>query len=62
MLSGGPVVHCSAIANKPSWPFRKYPDPVFTKDREAFPAEDQSIWLQNGRYRAIVKRMKQVGS
>jgi hypothetical protein len=58
---GGPVVHCVAIADSPTGPFRKYPDPVFTFDGEHFPAEDPYIWYQDGKYRAIVKRMRHEG-
>ena len=55
---GGPVVHMVAIADEPTGPFKKYPDPVFTVKGERFPAEDPYIWYQDGKYRAIVKRMK----
>lgn len=55
---GGPVVHMVAIADSPTGPFKKYPDPIFTIEGERFPAEDPFIWYQDGKYRAIVKRMK----
>ncbi|WP_282136779.1 glycoside hydrolase family protein [Seonamhaeicola maritimus] len=55
---GGPVVHMVAIADTPTGPFKKYPDPVFTVEGERFPAEDPYIWYQDGKYRAIVKRIK----
>jgi len=55
--AGGPVVHLVAIAESPTGPFKKYPDPVFTIQGEDFPAEDPYIWYQDGKYRAIVKRM-----
>ena len=42
--NGGPVVHCVAIADSPTGPFKKYPDPVFTFEGEHFPAEDPCIW------------------
>lgn len=58
--AGGPVVHMVAIADSPTGPFKKYPDPVFTFDGETFPAEDPYIWYQDGKYRAIVKRIKHV--
>ncbi|NJB37775.1 glycoside hydrolase family protein [Croceivirga sp. JEA036] len=58
--AGGPVVHMVAIGDSPTGPFKKYPDPVFTFEGERFPAEDPYIWYQDGRYRAIVKRMKHV--
>lgn len=57
---GGPVVHCVAIADGPTGPFKKFPDPVFTFEGERFPAEDPYIWYQEGKYRAIVKRIKHV--
>jgi len=55
---GGPVVHMVAIGDTPVGPFKKYPDPVFTFPGEEFPAEDPYIWYQDGRYRAIVKRIR----
>lgn len=55
---GGPVVHMVAIADAPVGPFVKYPDPIFTVDGERFPAEDPYIWYQEGKYRAVVKRIK----
>ena len=58
--SGGPVVHLVAIADRPTGPFKKMPNPVFTFQGERFPAEDPYIWFQNGKYRAIVKRIKHV--
>lgn len=58
---GGPVVHLVAIADSPTGPFKKYPDPVFAVEGERFPAEDPYIWYQKGKYRAIVKRMKHEG-
>lgn len=59
--AGGPVVHMVAIADSPTGPFKKYPDPVFTFKGERFPAEDPYIWYQEGKYRAIVKRIKHEG-
>lgn len=59
---GGPVVHCVAIADNPTGPFKKLPDPVFTFEGERFPAEDPYIWYQEGKYRAIVKRIKHVAN
>jgi len=53
---GGPVVHLVAIADNPTGPFKKYPEPIFTFKGERFPAEDPYIWYQDGKYRAIVKR------
>ncbi|TXE13896.1 family 43 glycosylhydrolase [Seonamhaeicola algicola] len=61
MPNGGPVVHMVAIADSPIGPFKKYPDPVFTFEGETFPAEDPYIWYQDGKYRAIVKRIKHEG-
>ncbi len=60
MPSGGPVVHMVAIADTPTGPFTKMPNPVFTVEGERFPAEDPYIWFQEGKYRAIVKRMKHI--
>ncbi|WP_282117234.1 glycoside hydrolase family protein [Cellulophaga baltica] len=60
--AGGPVVHMVAIADSPTGPFKKYPDPIFVFEGETFPAEDPYIWYQDGKYRAIVKRMKHEGN
>jgi len=57
---GGPVVHCIATADSPTGPFKKYDKPVFTFEGERFPAEDPYIWYQDGKYRAIVKRIKHI--
>ncbi|EMI17035.1 hypothetical protein RMSM_06045, partial [Rhodopirellula maiorica SM1] len=57
----GPVVHLVAIADSPTGPFNKYPDPVFTHGKDRFPAEDPYIWYQDGKYRAIVKCMRNQG-
>ncbi len=54
---GGPVVHCVATSDSPTGPFKKYGFPVFTAEGHEFPAEDPSIWYQDGKYRAIVKDM-----
>lgn len=56
--AGGPVVHMVAIADSPTGPFKKFPDPIFVFEGERFPAEDPYIWYQDGKYRAIVKRIK----
>ena len=58
---GGPVVHMVAIADSPTGEFKKFPNPVFTFKGERFPAEDPYIWYQDGKYRAIVKRIKHEG-
>ncbi|MEO0331307.1 MAG: glycoside hydrolase family protein [Bacteroidota bacterium] len=55
--NGGPVVHMVAISDSPVGPFKKYDQPIFTFEGEQFPAEDPYIWHQDGKYRAIVKRM-----
>ena len=54
----GPVNHCVAIGETPIGPFKKYTKPVFTAKGERFPAEDPYIWYQDGKYHAIVKRIK----
>ena len=56
-IHGGPVVHCVATSGSPVGPFKKYDFPVFTAEGFDFPAEDPSIWYQDGKYRAIVKDM-----
>ncbi|MEO1010004.1 MAG: glycoside hydrolase family protein [Bacteroidota bacterium] len=57
---GGPVVHMVATSESPLGPFKKYDQPIFTFEGERFPAEDPYIWHQDGKYRAIVKRMKHI--
>ncbi len=54
---GGPVIHRVALADRPEGPFVKQPEPVFTRAGSKFPAEDPFVWLDNGRYRAILKDM-----
>ncbi|SDX89177.1 Glycosyl hydrolases family 43 [Lutibacter oricola] len=58
---GGPVVHMVAIADSPTGPFVKQEKLAFEIKGERFPAEDPYIWHQDGKYRAIVKRIKHVG-
>ena len=60
--NGGPVVHMVATSDSPQGPFKKYDKPIFTVEGERFPAEDPYIWYQEGRYRAIVKRIKHSGN
>jgi predicted GH43/DUF377 family glycosyl hydrolase len=55
---GGPVVHLCAISDKPTGPFIKNPNPIFTSTQSDFPAEDPYVWYQDGYYYAIVKDMK----
>ena len=55
---GGPVVHMVAFSDSPTGPFKKHSKPVFCFEGERFPVEDPYIWYQDGKYRAIVKRMK----
>lgn len=58
MPFGGPVVHLVAMADKPTGPFRKLPDPVFTMPGSSFAAEDPFVWRGPDRYWAIVKDFK----
>lgn len=58
--NGGPVVHMVAIADNPTGPFEKYPNPVFLEEGVRFPAEDPYIWYQDGKFRAIVKYIEHV--
>lgn len=53
----GRVVHGVAFADKPTGPFKKEPNPIFTREGVTFPAEDPFIWHEDGRFRAIVKDM-----
>ena len=55
---GGPVVHIVATSDSPTGPFKKLPDPVFTKPGDAFAAEDPFIWRGKDRYWAVVKDFK----
>jgi hypothetical protein len=55
---GGPVVHLTAIADKPEGPFVKQNNPIFTAENVDFPAEDPYVWYQDNCYYAIVKDMK----
>ncbi|TWU41030.1 glycoside hydrolase family protein [Novipirellula artificiosorum] len=55
---GGPVVHLAATSDSPTGPFSKHPDPIFTAEGDAFPAEDPFIWVEDGFVWAIVKDMK----
>lgn len=55
---GGPVVHLTAIADKPEGPFVKQYKPIFTAENVDFPAEDPFVWYQDNCYYAIVKDMK----
>jgi predicted GH43/DUF377 family glycosyl hydrolase len=55
---GGPVVHVVATSDSPTGPFKKHPNPVFTKEGDTFAAEDPYIWRGPDRYWAIVKDFK----
>lgn len=55
---GGPVVHLTAIADRPEGPFVKQHIPIFTADKVDFPAEDPYVWYQDNCFYAIVKDMK----
>lgn len=55
---GGPVVHLTAIAEKPEGPFVKQNKPIFTSENIDFPAEDPYVWYQDNCFYAIVKDMK----
>ncbi len=55
---GGPVVHLTAIADRPEGPFVKQNKPIFTAKNVDFPAEDPYVWYQDNCYYAIVKDMK----
>lgn len=56
--NGGPVLHAIAASDSPTGPFVKHDKPTFEVPGERFPAEDPYIWHQDGKYRAIVKRIK----
>lgn len=55
---GGPVVHLSAISDKPDGPFIKRHNPLFTSEKTDFPAEDPYIFKSEKRYYAIIKDMR----
>jgi hypothetical protein len=46
-----------AHSDSPTGPFTKLAKPVFLEDGVRFPAEDPYIWYQDGKYRAIVKKI-----
>lgn len=52
---GGKVNHRVAFSLKPDRGFVKQPKAIFLKDTVKFPAEDPFIWVQNGKYWALVK-------
>ena len=54
---GGPVVHRIALSPQPEGPFVKTPGSVFTRKGSRFPAEDPFVWVQDGKYHAILKDM-----
>jgi len=58
MPFGGPVVHLTATSSSPTGPFIKQMNPIFLSKDSKFPAEDPFIWLQKGKYYAIVKDMQ----
>ncbi len=53
----GPVSLMAATSSSPTGPFIKSEQQPFDFEGEEFPAEDPYIWYQDGRYRAIVKRV-----
>ena len=55
---GGPVVHLTAIADRPEGPFVKQNKPIFTVENVDFPAEDPYVWYDKNCYYAVVKDMK----
>lgn len=57
--SGGPVVHMAATSDSPTGEVTKAKDLVFYYEGERFAAEDPYIWFADGKYRAIVKRIKE---
>ncbi len=56
--NGGPVLHGIAASDSPTGPFLKHDKPTFEVKGERFPAEDPYIWYQDGKYRAVVKRIE----
>ena len=52
---GGQVVHLVATSDSPTGPFKKFPQPIFTRPGERFVAEDPFIWHRADRYWAVVK-------
>jgi hypothetical protein len=55
---GGPVVHLTAISDRPEGPFIKQNKPIFTAENVDFSAEDPYVWYKDNCYYAIVKDMK----
>lgn len=52
---GGPVVHLTAISDKPEGPFIKNRTPIFVVKNADFPAEDPFLFTYGNMYYAIVK-------
>jgi hypothetical protein len=52
---GGPVVHAVATSDTPTGPFRKRPQPIFTKEGVHFVAEDPFIWNDGTRCWGLLK-------
>jgi hypothetical protein len=52
---GGPVVLMAATSDSPTGPFKKQPEPVFSKEGVKFAAEDPFIWSDDKRCWAIIK-------
>ncbi|MFR9651389.1 MAG: glycoside hydrolase family protein [Rikenellaceae bacterium] len=59
--NGGPVVHMVATSDTPTGPVTKREELAFHYKGERFGAEDPYIWYAEGKYRAIVKRIKEIG-
>ncbi len=57
--AGGPVIHMAATSDSPTGEVTKAKDLVFYYEGERFAAEDPYIWYADGKYRAIVKRIKE---
>ncbi len=57
---GGPVLHMVATADSPIGPITKHNKLAFHFEGERFAAEDPYIWFADGKYHAIVKRIRHI--
>ncbi|WJH33564.1 glycoside hydrolase family protein [Paenibacillus sp. CC-CFT747] len=55
MPKGGGVICGVAVADDPAGPFEKMPEPIMVNPEEGWSVEDPFIWVQDGRFYALVK-------
>ena len=52
---GGPVNCGVAVADYPTGPFKKFPEPIMTNPENDWSVEDPCVWYQDDRFYALVK-------